>query len=55
MIIAAFGGIIGLCMGFSLLSGCEFVYFFTLRLFYDKSKSHQKAKVKARMAAKARD
>ena len=25
----------GLCMGFSLLSLCEFIYFFTLRLFVD--------------------
>ena len=33
---AAFGGIIGLCMGFSLLSGVELIYWFTLRLFIDQ-------------------
>ena len=35
LISAAFGGIVGLCMGFSLLSLAEFFYFFTLRLFVD--------------------
>ena len=30
-----FGGIVGLCVGFSLLSGAELIYFFTLRLFFD--------------------
>lgn len=29
-----FGGICGLFVGFSLISIVEFVYFFTLRLFY---------------------
>ena len=33
---AAFGGVIGLCMGFSLLSGVELIYWFTLRLFIDQ-------------------
>ena len=32
---AACGGIIGLCMGFSLLSGVELIYFFTLRMWVD--------------------
>ena len=31
-LIGVFGGVVGLCMGFSLLSGAEFIYFFTLRL-----------------------
>ena len=30
-LLAAFGGLIGLCTGFSLLSGAELFYFFTLR------------------------
>ena len=30
-LIAAFGGLVGLCTGLSLLSIVEFVYFFTLR------------------------
>lgn len=29
------GGVIGFCLGFSLLSGAEFIYFFTLRMFVD--------------------
>jgi hypothetical protein len=32
---ASFGGIVGLCMGFSLLSGAEFIYFFTIRMWID--------------------
>ena len=37
-VIAAFGGIIGLCMGFSLLSLVELIYWFTLRMYNDKQK-----------------
>ena len=37
-LIGFFGGIIGLCVGFSLLSGAELIYFFTLRLFLDLRK-----------------
>ena len=33
---AAFGGIVGLCMGFSLLSGFELIYFFTIRVLFNK-------------------
>jgi amiloride-sensitive sodium channel len=29
------GGLLGLCMGFSALSVVEFIYFFTLRLFFN--------------------
>ena len=34
-LVGFFGGIVGLCVGFSLLSGAELIYFFTLRLFFD--------------------
>ena len=34
--VANTGGLLGLCMGFSLLSLAEFVYFFTIRLFMDR-------------------
>ena len=37
-LIAFFGGIVGLCMGFSLLSGAELIYFFTLRLLVEHRK-----------------
>lgn len=30
-ILAAFGGLVGLCTGFSFLSAAEILYFFTLR------------------------
>ena len=33
-LIGVFGGIVGLCMGFSLLSAAEFFYFFTVRLWF---------------------
>ncbi len=33
-------------MGFSLLSGMELVYFFTLRLFIDQSRKKQELKNK---------
>ena len=36
-LIAFFGGIVGLCMGFSLLSGAELLYWFTLRLLVDQA------------------
>ena len=35
-LIAFFGGICGLCLGFSLLSGAELVYWFTIRLLVDE-------------------
>ena len=37
-LVAFFGGICGLCLGFSLLSGAELLYWFTLRLFMDEKK-----------------
>ena len=39
---AACGGIIGLFMGFSLLSGAELIYFFTLRMWVDHSRAQKK-------------
>ena len=38
---AALGGIEGLCLGFSLLSGFELIYFFSLRMWLDKKKCHK--------------
>jgi hypothetical protein len=35
-ILAAFGGLLGLFLGFSLVTGFELVYFFTIRTFFDK-------------------
>ena len=40
-LVGFFGGIVGLCVGFSLLSGAELVYFFTLRLFFDVKKEKE--------------
>merc|ERR1712108_3196 len=34
-LVGLFGGIVGLCMGFSLLSGAELIYFFTIRYIVD--------------------
>lgn len=34
-ILAAFGGLLGLFLGFSLVTGFEVVYFFTIRTFFD--------------------
>lgn len=35
-VLAAFGGLLGLFLGFSLVTGFEIVYFFTIRTFFDK-------------------
>ena len=35
---AQFGGGVGLCVGFSLLSGAELIYFFTIRLFFRRNR-----------------
>ena len=35
LISAAFGGLVGLCIGFSILSGVEIIYWFTIRLYLD--------------------
>lgn len=40
-LVGLFGGIVGLCMGFSLLSGAELIYFFTIRYLVD---SHRERK-----------
>ena len=38
-LIGIFRGIVGLCMGFSLLSAAEFIYFFTIRLWVEAKKN----------------
>ena len=42
--LATFGGILGLFMGFSLITGLEFVYLFTIRALFDKYASFKKSK-----------
>ena len=53
-LIAAFGGLVGLCTGLSLLSIAEFVYFFTLRwglqLCREKKYKNQLEKLEAATA-----
>ena len=48
-LIAFFGGIVGLCVGFSLLSGAEFIYYFTLRFLIDIKKEKDKKMSERRM------
>ena len=45
-LIGVFGGIVGLCMGFSLLSGAEFIYFFTVRHWVDNARNNAKKRTK---------
>lgn len=33
--LATFGGILGLFLGFSLITGFEFIYLFTIRVIFD--------------------
>lgn len=35
-VLAAFGGLLGLFLGFSLVTGFELIYFFTIRTFFDR-------------------
>ena len=35
---AQFGGLVGLCSGFSLISVLEFIYWFSLRIWHDQRK-----------------
>ena len=42
---ASFGGLIGLCTGFSFLSAAEFAYFFTLRCTLPICRKKRKDKV----------
>lgn len=37
---ASFGGILGLLLGFSFISVFELIYFFTIRVFFDRSKAN---------------
>lgn len=34
--LATFGGILGLFLGFSLITGFEFIYLFTIRVIFDR-------------------
>lgn len=45
--LASSGGLFGLFMGASLLSLIEFIYYFTLRLFYARRAERAKAKLDA--------
>ena len=45
-LIGIFGGIVGLFMGFSLLSAAELIYFFTIRLWVEDNKKHETKKSK---------
>lgn len=40
---ASFGGILGLLLGFSFVAGFELIYFFTIRVFFDRlaNKKHK--------------
>ena len=38
---------VGLCIGFSFLSGAEFIYFFTIRLLFDKIRKNKSIVVTA--------
>lgn len=42
--LATFGGILGLFLGFSLITGFEFVYLFTIRVLFDKFMTNRKTK-----------
>lgn len=42
--LATFGGILGLFLGFSLITGFEFVYLFTVRVLFDKYTLYKKRK-----------
>ena len=42
--LAAFGGMVGLCIGFSILSGLEIIYWFTFRLCLEIQKRKKKKK-----------
>lgn len=35
-VVASFGGLFGLFLGFSLVTAFELVYFFTLRVYFDR-------------------
>ena len=43
-VLAAFGGMVGLCIGFSILSGLEIIYWFTFRLCLEIQKRKKKKK-----------
>lgn len=43
-VFAAFGGVLGLFLGFSVVAAFEFAYFFTIRPLFDKLKKKEAAK-----------
>ena len=52
--LANFGGTVGLCTGFSLLSLAEILYFFSLRIFNDRERTNEKKmKRKKKMISKS--
>ena len=51
LIKAAFGGLVGLCVGFSVISLLEVVYWFTVRLWIDRIRVKKK---KENAASKAK-
>lgn len=38
LIQASFGGLLGLLLGFSFVTGFELIYFFTIRVFFDRKR-----------------
>lgn len=52
--LAFYGGILGLCLGFSFIAGIEFIYFFTVKLFIEfgseKNMEKRKQKMKKRFS-----
>lgn len=42
-ILASFGGILGLLLGFSFVAGFELIYFFTIRIIFDRITNKEKA------------
>lgn len=51
-LIANTGGILGLCLGFSILSGVEVLYFLTLRLFWKRCRKRMLRKRQQRQAGR---
>ncbi|XP_077301762.1 sodium channel protein Nach-like [Arctopsyche grandis] len=51
-LLASFGGLLGLFVGFSLVSGFELVYFFTVRFFFDMLHKNQPVKDSSNQSGK---
>lgn len=54
---AQFGGLVGLCSGFSLISVLEFMYWFSLRIWHDqrKQKKAEEAAKDIEISTKSKD